>query len=108
MTNRDARAAKRAAQAAKRREEVEKRRREREEQSRREKEELERKEQMEREYEEERRRREEQRKSVKSFANHSRHSVAYALLINQSFVVILWGIKLTLVSPENTFAVAFS
>ncbi|PVD38884.1 hypothetical protein C0Q70_01509 [Pomacea canaliculata] len=62
ISNREARAAKRAAAAAKRKEEVERKRREREEQVKREREEQDRQEQLKREMEEERRRREEERR----------------------------------------------
>ncbi|XP_035824075.1 titin homolog [Aplysia californica] len=65
ISNREARAAKRAAAAAKRREEVERRRREKEEQAKREKEEVERQVALQREMEEERRRREEERRMRK-------------------------------------------
>ncbi|ELU01045.1 hypothetical protein CAPTEDRAFT_186597 [Capitella teleta] len=65
ISNKEARAAKRAAQAAKRREEVERKRKEREEALKREREEAERKDNLQRELEEERRRREEEKRMLR-------------------------------------------
>ena len=90
ISHKEARAAKRAAQAEKRRLEVERKRREREEQAKKEKEDQERQERLQRELEEDRRRREEER----------RYMIAILLQV-------CWGIleSSSLVGPiQTTFA----
>lgn len=77
ISNREARNAKRAAAAEKRRQEVERKRREREEQIKKEKEEQERQEKLRLELEEQRKRKEEERRFVSDFVSLFRSRVKY-------------------------------
>ena len=94
ISNREARAAKRAAQAEKRRQEVERKRREREEQLKKEKEEQERQEQLQRELEEERKRREEEKRYGINSVDPGRFEWNFRhVIFKQILVIDGWGIS---------------